>query len=168
MADWVTPDVYTFMPPALSAAFLLLPQASREAELDLIVAGAVSDFRAATLAGSDSAGSLDSGTVPVACLRHVAAIAWYTLAGEIGVDQTNLRPAWQDAEIYLRQIMRDLATAGAAVSGASGTPLYSAGRGASSPFSSGSSAAADGRSAAGGGGSGMIINYLPNPAPVMV
>ena len=162
MANWVIPDAVSFMPPALVAAYSLLNLDLREAEVQLILDGVVADFRAATLAGSDAEGVLDPKTVPVACLRHVTAIVWYILAGELGVDQTALRPAWQDAEIYLRQIMRDVSSGGSSVSGAAGNPLYSAGPFSSrSDFPSGSkvpSPGSDGRGVVGaGGGSGSFI-----------
>ena len=157
MADtWVSPDAFSFMPPALNDAFALLNAGIREKELNAIQAGVIADFRLATAAGSDPVGSLDASTVPQSCERHVLAICWYTLAGEIGVGQTDLRPAWQNAELYLRQIMRDLASgvSASAVSGASGTPYYSGCPSAAFPAAAPASYSpgSDGRDAGGYGG----------------
>ena len=170
MADaWVSPDAFSFMPPALNDAFALLNAGIREKELNAIQAGVIADFRLATAAGSDPVGSLDASTVPQSCERHVLAICWYTLAGEIGVGQTDLRPAWQNAELYLRQIMRDLASgvSTAASASASGTPYYS---GCPSPVFPASSSpsytpGADGRDA---GGTGSSIESVRSVSSVLV
>ena len=130
MADWVIYDTgaaVETLPPGLAAAYAVwLADDARERRLGLIVSGVVADFRRAVAADADAAGKLDADSVPVACLRHVAAVAWYTLAQEMGADPELYRPAWQDSEIYLRRLYQDVGVGGA-VGGAAGTPRYGPG-----------------------------------------
>lgn len=131
MADWVIYDVTAAaatLPPSLAAAYgaWLESAEARAARLGLIVGGTVADFRKAVIAASDAVGALDETTIPAACVRHANAIVWFSLAFEMGEDQSVYQTAWQDAEIYLRRLYMDskagsLATA----SGATGTPRYS-------------------------------------------
>jgi hypothetical protein len=160
MADWVVYDTGAAaetLPPSLSTAYgAWLTAEVRAQRLGLIVSGVVADFRKAVAADADATGKLDADSVPVACLRHAAAVVWYTLAQEMGADPEPYRSAWQDSEIYLRRLYQDL-EAGGGASGATGTPLYVPG------------------SASTGGGSGGVvggilrvpvwspINYIPPP-----
>ena len=154
MADWVVYDAAAAaetLPPALAAAYAAwLSEEVRAERLGLIVSGVVADFRKAVAADADATGKLDADSVPVACLRHVAAVVWYTLAQEMGADTEPYRPAWQDSEIYLRRLYQDLESGGGA-SGATGTPLYVPG------------------SASAGGGSGGSVSgflYVPVYSPI--
>ena len=160
MADWVVYDTGAAaetLPPSLSTAYAAwLTAEVRAQRLGLIVSGVVADFRKAVAADSDATGKLDADSVPVACLRHVAAVVWYTLAQELGADPEPYRSAWQDSEIYLRRLYQDLESGGGA-SGATGTPRYVPGN-----------ASAGGGS--GGAASGILsvpvystINYSPPP-----
>jgi len=160
MADWVVYDAGAAaetLPPSLSTAYAAwLTAEVRAQRLGLVVSGVVADFRKAVAAEADATGKLDADSVPVACLRHVAAVAWYTLAQEMGADPETYRSAWQDSEIYLRRLYQDLDSGGGA-SGAAGTPRYVPG-GASSGGGSG------------GAASGTLsvpvsspINYSPPP-----
>ena len=130
MADWVVYDTgaaAATLPPSLSTAYAAwLTAEVRAQRLGLIVSGVVADFRKAVAADADATGKLDADSVPVACLRHVAAVVWYTLAQEMGSDPEPYRSAWQDSEIYLRRLYQDLESGGGA-SGATGTPLYAPG-----------------------------------------
>ncbi len=128
MAAWVVPDVLSLMPPDLKEAFLLLDEGLRDSELSTLLSSAVSDFRMAFSASSDPDGSLSEATVPDACVPRVRAIVWYYLALGLGLTDvsTLLRVPWQDAEIYLRQMLRELNREGS-VLGAVGTPHYTAG-----------------------------------------
>jgi len=130
MADWVVYDTGAAaetLPPLLAAAYAAwLTAEVRAQRLGLIVSGVVADFRKAVAADADATGKLDADSVPAACLRHVAAVVWYTLAQEMGADPEPYRPGWQDSEIYLRRLYQDLESGGGA-SGATGTPLYSPG-----------------------------------------
>jgi hypothetical protein len=130
MADWVVYDTGAAaetLPPSLATAYAAwLTAEVRAQRLGLIVSGVVADFRKAVAAEADATGKLDEDSVPVACLRHVAAVVWYTLAQEMGVDPEPYRSAWQDSEIYLRRLYQDLESGGGA-GGATGTPLYSPG-----------------------------------------
>ena len=127
MAGWVVYDAgaaAVTLPPSLSTAYgTWLTAEVRAQRLGLIVSGVVADFRKAVAADADAAGKLDEDSVPEACLRHAAAVAWYTLAQEMGADPEPYRPAWQDSEIYLRRLYQDL-EAGGTASGAAGTPRY--------------------------------------------
>ena len=160
MADWVVYDTGAAaetLPPSLSTAYAAwLTAEVRAQRLGLIVSGVVADFRKAVAADADATGRLDADSVPVACLRHAAAVVWYTLAQEMGSDPEPYRPAWQDSEIYLRRLYQDLESGGG-VSGATGTPRYAPGN---APAAGGS----------GGGVSGVLrvpvwspINYAPPP-----
>ena len=130
MADWVVYGAGAAaetLPPSLAAAYAVwLSEEVRAERLGLIVSGVVADFRRAVAADADATGKLDPDSVPVACLRHAAAVVWYTLAQEMGADPEPYRPAWQDSEIYLRRLYQDL-EAGGGASGATGTPLYAPG-----------------------------------------
>ncbi len=161
MSDWAIYDTGAAaetLPPSLSTAYASwLTAEVRAQRLGLIVSGVVADFRKAVAADADETGKLNTHSVPLACLRHVAAVAWYTLAQELGADPEPYRSAWQDSEIYLRRLYQDLESGGGA-SGATGTPRYVPG-----------SAAAGGGS--GGDVSGMLlvpvyspINYAPTIA----
>jgi hypothetical protein len=131
MADWVVYDAGAAaetLPPPLAAAYAAWLDAEVRAErLGLVAAGVVADFRRAVAADADATGKLDEDSVPVSCLRHVAAVVWYALAQEMGADPEPYRPAWQDSEIYLRRLYQDL-KAGGGASGATGTPRYGPGR----------------------------------------
>ena len=130
MADWVVYDAGAAaetLPPSLATAYAAWLSAEVRAQrLGLIVSGVVADFRKAVAADADATGKLDEASVPVACLRHVAAVVWYTLAQEMGSDPEPYRSAWQDSEIYLRRLYQDLESGGGA-GGATGTPLYAPG-----------------------------------------
>jgi len=154
MADWVVYDTGAAaetLPPSLATAYAAwLTAEVRAQRLGLIVSGVVADFRKAVAADADATGKLDEDSVPVACLRHVAAVVWYTLAQEMGSDPEPYRSAWQDSEIYLRRLYQDLESGGGA-SGATGTPLYVPG------------------SASAGGGSGGSVSgflYVPVYSPI--
>ena len=160
MADWVVYDTGAAaetLPPSLSTAYAAwLTAEVRAQRLGLIVSGVDADFRKAVAADADATGKLDADSVPVACLRHVAAVVWYTLSQEMGADPEPYRSAWQDSEIYLRRLYQDLESGGGA-SGATGTPRYVPG-----------SASTGGGS--GGAVSGILrvpvwspINYAPPP-----
>ena len=140
MADWVVYDTGAAaetLPPSLSTAYAAwLTAEVRAQRLGLIVSGVVADFRKAVAADADATGKLDADSVPVACLRHVAAVVWYTLAQEMGADPEPYRSAWQDSEIYLRRLYQDLESGGGA-SGATGTPRYVPGSASSSGGSGG-------------------------------
>ena len=127
MADWVVYDTGAAaetLPPSLATAYAAWLTAELRAErLGLIASGVVADFRKAVAADADATGKLDGDSVPVACLRHVASVVWYTLAQEMGSDTEPYRSAWQDSEIYLRRLYQDLESGGT-VSGATGTPRY--------------------------------------------
>ena len=130
MADWVVYDTGAAaetLPPPLAAAYDgWLTAEVRAQRLGLIVSGVVADFRKAVAADADATGQLNADSIPLACLRHVSAITWYTLANELSSDPELYRPAWLDSEIYLRRLYQDLESGGGA-NGATGTPLYSPG-----------------------------------------
>ncbi|MEI7903583.1 MAG: leucine-rich repeat domain-containing protein, partial [bacterium] len=115
-------EVLAAAPPA---AYVAVPRMVR---LGSIVTGVVADFRAAVLADADPTGASNSAAILASSLRHVAAIVWYVLAQECGEDPEPYRVAWQDSEIYLRQLLTSL-RAGSALVGAVGTPAYVAGPG---------------------------------------
>ena len=143
MADWVVYDAGAAaetLPPSRSTLYAAwLTAEVRAQRLGLVVSGVVADFRKAVAAEADATGKLDADSVPVACLRHVAAVAWYTLAQEMGADPEPYRSAWQDSEIYLRRLYQDLDSGGGA-SGATGTPRYVPGGASSGGVSCGSTA----------------------------
>ena len=149
MADWVVYDAGAAaetLPPSLAAAYAAwLTAEVRAQRLGLIVSGVVADFRKAVAADADATGKLDSDNVPVACLRHVAAVVWYTLAQEMGSDPEPYRSAWQDSEIYLRRLYQDLESGGGA-GGAAGTPRY-----------------VPGSASTGGGSGGAVSGFLRVP-----
>jgi len=149
MADWVVYDAGAAaetLPPSLATAYAAwLTAEVRAQRLGLIVSGVVADFRKAVAADAAATGKLDADSVPVACLRHVAAVVWYTLAQEMGADPEPYRSAWQDSEIYLRRLYQDLESGGGA-SGATGTPLY-----------------VPGSASAGGGFGGAVSGFLRVP-----
>ena len=146
MATWVVYDVTAAaatLPPSLAAAFdAWLTAEDRMTRLALVVTGVVEDFRKATLADADAAGSLDAAQIPLSCLRHANAIAWYILAFELGSDTDAYRAAWQDAEIYLRRLYMDSKTA-ASTAGAAGTPRYSGSRSTAARVATGLAGPAD-------------------------
>ena len=154
MAGWVVYDAgaaAVTLPPSLATAYAAwLTEEARAQRFGLIVSGVVADFRKAVAADADAAGKLDADSVPEACLRHAAAVAWYTLAQEMGADPEPYRPAWQDSEIYLRRLYQDLESGGCA-GGATGTPRYVPG-----------SASAGG----GSGGAAPGILTLPVNSPI--
>ena len=116
MADWVVYDTGVAaetLQPSLSTVYSAwLTAAVRAERLGLIASGVVGDFRRAVAADTDVTGKLDADSVPVACLRHVAAVVWYTLAQEMGAEPELYRPAWRDSEIYLRRLYQDLKEGG--------------------------------------------------------
>jgi hypothetical protein len=128
MPAWVVPDVLTFMPPDLKAAYLLLTPEVAAAELASLLSSAVSDFRMAFNAAADPVGSLNAAAVPDTCLQRVRLLVWYPLALELGLGDVaaELRTPWQDAEVYLRQMLREVNKAGSVV-GVAGTPRYTSG-----------------------------------------
>ena len=128
MANWYKYDAESAagtLPPSLATAYAAwLTAEVRLARLGVIASGVVSDFRTSVAADADTLGSTDPALVPASCVRHVAAVTWYTLAQEMGADPEAYRSAWQDSEIYLRQLYADLRQNGGTASGASGTPRY--------------------------------------------
>jgi hypothetical protein len=167
MADWVVYDTgaaVETLPPSLATAYAAwLTVELRAQRLGLIASGVVQDFRKSVAADSDANGKLDEDSVPMACLRHVTAVAWYTLAQEMGADPEPYRSAWQDSEIYLRRLYQDL-KAGGTVSGATGTPRYAPG----SASGGGSSAVADGDLLYVPGGGDVAGGINASPPALMV
>ena len=126
MADWVIYDTgaaAATLPPSLAAAYAAwLDAETRAQRLALLVSGVVADFRKAVAADADATGKLDAASVLDSCLRHASAVTWYMLANEMGAEAEAYRPAWLNAEIYLRRLYDDLEPGG----GAAGTPRYGA------------------------------------------
>lgn len=122
------------LPDTLKTAFdawLTLPR--RLARMEVLVAGTVGDYRRAVNAEADAVGSTGDSLIPLACLRHALYAVWYTLAIEMGyADAALFRPGWQDSEVYLRQLRKDLET-GSGTAAAAGTPLYQPARNRARP-----------------------------------
>ena len=126
----------------------------REARLDILLEGVISDYRAATGASRHPVGELSDVSVPVACLRPLLNTVWYSLAVEMGMPQEatlEYRTAWLDAGVFLRGLFIELRT---------GTSRYLAEAGCASPtYSSPAERGSSGGASGSSTGRTGTINY---------
>ena len=120
-------------------------------------------------ASADPVGCTSGTLVPDFTLSDVQATVWYLFAAKVGYDQTDLRPGWTSADLYLRQALRDLVSGTSVLSSSSaGTPRYAAGphSGARATVFGGSGVAA--AAAPSGTGTSPVINYVNLSPPLFV